>query len=328
MPHKSPEAAHTAADVTAAEALTPDEEPAGPVLAEKKETAPTTPAAPVERPEVVETAAGAVESAFAPEVPHEDIANGILAANGGSDVTGDRPARRGRPVGTKSRTMVRKVVPVAPKPTLPSWWVEHGVLLREDCDPAVLRPKLEFYRPPEVDTIELEAFEGVGEEVVATTTTTTTITTTTTTETVADAATETTATETATVETTAESTITIPAAATETVAEESIVEDVKETPAPTHRYQIHEPVWEEILSTVRTGLLLPKGAFVDGLASTKSHCLLFLPKDGGLYYLDAVAEKLAVEVGADLVRIDAQDLAEIGGDYLGDSRHGEDPPTL
>jgi hypothetical protein len=49
--------------------------------------------------------------------------------------------------------------------------------------------------------------------------------------------------------------------------------------------------------------------------------LLHLPKEGGVYYLDAVAEKVASEVGADLVRIDVQDFAEIAGDYLGDSRH-------
>ncbi|TGZ81276.1 AAA-domain-containing protein [Ascodesmis nigricans] len=55
------------------------------------------------------------------------------------------------------------------------------------------------------------------------------------------------------------------------------------------------------------------------MASRKAHCLLHLPKEGGVYFLDTLAEKLASDAGADLIRLDAQDLAEIGGDYLGDS---------
>lgn len=94
------------------------------------------------------------------------------------------------------------------------------------------------------------------------------------------------------------------------------------------RYSLPEPLWKEIVAQVRSGLLLPKGAFVDGLASTKSHCLLQFPKEGAVYYLDSVAEKVAAEVGADLIRIDVQDIAEIAGDYLGDSRHGKFPYVL
>lgn len=108
----------------------------------------------------------------------------------------------------------------------------------------------------------------------------------------------------------------------ETNDNDAKTETATESPEATKlRYQLHESVWKEITAHVRTGLLLPKGAFADGLASTKSHCLLHLPKEGGVYYLDAVAEKVASEVGADLVRIDVQDFAEIAGDYLGDSRH-------
>jgi hypothetical protein len=120
----------------------------------------------------------------------------------------------------------------------------------------------------------------------------------------------------------------------EVKTEEAKPEEIKaedSTPATTPpavdvpRYSLPEPLWKEIVAQVRSGLLLPKGAFADGLASTKSHCLLQFPKEGAVYYLDSVAEKVAAEVGADLIRIDVQDIAEIAGDYLGDSRHGKFP---
>ncbi|KAI5799950.1 hypothetical protein EDC01DRAFT_526089 [Geopyxis carbonaria] len=100
------------------------------------------------------------------------------------------------------------------------------------------------------------------------------------------------------------------------------VEETKEAAEPVvERYRLHESVYEEIKTQIRTGMLLPKGSYTENLASIKSHCLLHMPKEGGVYFLDALTERLAVEAGADLVRIDAQDFAEIAGDYLGDSRH-------
>lgn len=86
------------------------------------------------------------------------------------------------------------------------------------------------------------------------------------------------------------------------------------------RYELHEPVWREIKAHVHAGLSLPKVPYADSMASIKSHCLLHFPKEGGVYFLDSITERLAMEEEADLIRIDAQDLAEIAGDYLGDSQ--------
>lgn len=87
-----------------------------------------------------------------------------------------------------------------------------------------------------------------------------------------------------------------------------------------YRYWLDEPVWKEIQTHVQAGLMLPKAPFLNSFAAMKSNCLLHFPKEGGIYCLDAVVESVAADVGADLVRIDVQDLEEIAGDFLGDSR--------
>ncbi|KAI9804618.1 MAG: hypothetical protein M1833_006692 [Piccolia ochrophora] len=87
---------------------------------------------------------------------------------------------------------------------------------------------------------------------------------------------------------------------------------------PEARYYLHTSLWNEILATVRTGLSLPTPAYADSFPAWKSHALLQCPKDGGIYFLDSIVEKVVSSVGADLIKLDAQDIAEIGGDYLGD----------
>jgi hypothetical protein len=84
------------------------------------------------------------------------------------------------------------------------------------------------------------------------------------------------------------------------------------------RYDLHEDIWKEILSTVRAGLALPKPPFADSFPAAKAHVLLQCPKDGGIFFLDAIIEKVAFTLNANLVQLDAQDIAEIGGDYIGE----------
>jgi hypothetical protein len=262
------------------------------------------------------------DAGFTPEVPHEEMVNSILEATGGGDAGGDRPpARRGRPAGAKSRTTSRKAVSI-PTPELPNWFVQRGVVLREDNQPGPRASSVGIYsEPPETAAESPPPQGGTGKTVEST------LFKEETPETVVAAEStpvESPAPEKAIPETNA--TESEPTAKTN-VSESGTVqgsEMVPETvPETKERYHIHESVWNELTAYVRTGLLLPQDIFADGLAATKAHCLLHLPKDGGLYYLDAVAEKLAAEVGADLVRIDTQDVAEIAGDFLGDSRHSE-----
>ncbi|KAI9839676.1 MAG: hypothetical protein M1838_004319 [Thelocarpon superellum] len=89
-------------------------------------------------------------------------------------------------------------------------------------------------------------------------------------------------------------------------------------PLPTRssRYHIHHTIWEEILATIRAALSLPNQPYAESFPAEKSHVLLQCPKDGSIYFLDAIVEKVASATGADYLRLDAQDIAEIAGNYM------------
>lgn len=91
-----------------------------------------------------------------------------------------------------------------------------------------------------------------------------------------------------------------------------------EEPRAEKRYQLHQEIWHEILAHIRAGLSLTGASYADSFPARKVHMLLQCPKDGGIYFLDSVVGKAAALVGADLIRLDAQDIAEIGGDYMGE----------
>ncbi|RPB28052.1 AAA-domain-containing protein [Terfezia boudieri ATCC MYA-4762] len=74
------------------------------------------------------------------------------------------------------------------------------------------------------------------------------------------------------------------------------------------------------MAHVTAGLALPKASSNDSDVATKSHVLLKCPREGGLYFLDSVVEHAASLARADVVRIDPQDLEEIAGDCLGDTK--------
>ncbi|KAI9891580.1 MAG: hypothetical protein M1814_002703 [Vezdaea aestivalis] len=94
-------------------------------------------------------------------------------------------------------------------------------------------------------------------------------------------------------------------------------------PISTTRYPINNHIWNEIISTIRGGLQLSANStpINDNFAAVKSHILLQCPKNGGAFFLDSLVERCALEAGTDLVTIDAQDIAEIAGDWLGDGSH-------
>ena len=98
----------------------------------------------------------------------------------------------------------------------------------------------------------------------------------------------------------------------------------REAQASSPRYQLHQNIWNEVLANIRSGLSLPTSVFSESFAAQKVHVLLQCPRDGGIYLLDSVVEKAALAAGADLLRLDAQDMAEIGGNYLGEG--GEPSP--
>lgn len=279
------------------------------------------------------------ESTFKPEALVEDLATG-----GGAEAPTDRPQRaRGRPAGSKSRRVVTKTIPQIPKPDVPQWFLDHGVTLREDSimDPASRKIGIAPVKPmwfitietqsdektvaaPENESTPEESPEGAlvegavtisGEEPAL--------------EKSLEVKVVSKSVDESTLEKSPEEN-TVATSADELTSEESpeekvFREDINRQLAvgleeeKKHRYWLDESVWKEIQTHVQAGLMLPKAPFLNSFAAMKSNCLLHFPKEGGIYCLDAVVESVAADAGADLVRIDVQDLEEIAGDFLGDS---------
>ncbi|KAK0100861.1 hypothetical protein ONS95_007308 [Cadophora gregata] len=82
------------------------------------------------------------------------------------------------------------------------------------------------------------------------------------------------------------------------------------------KYTIHVDVYREILATLRAGLSLRPPKNSGNLPVPRPVTLLQCPKDGGTFYLDSVIETIASKLHADLIRLDAQDLAQIAGPYV------------
>lgn len=84
------------------------------------------------------------------------------------------------------------------------------------------------------------------------------------------------------------------------------------------KYQIQQDIWLEIRAHVAAGLQLPSARYANSFPATKTHLVLHCPEEGGIFFLDAVVESIASDIGADLLCLDPQDIAELGGEYLGD----------
>ena len=269
-----------------------------------------------------------------------EVSNVVLAAAGGADGNGDPTTRPpGRPLGSKGRRpSIAKGKPV-PRPNIPDWFTERNVMLRNDIkatdivvatgDVYIMRadeklpPAIDVSTPAQAETVKavqdtpaesapVEPEVVQAEEVKPPT------------EKAPKKRTKKAAAE----EPTA---VAIESAASEAAPVTEKLSDVEDTApaadpltaeAEAATYQIYESVWREITANVRTGLILPKAPHMDSLAANKAHSILHVPRKGGVYYLDSLVNKLALEMGADLVRIDAQDVAEIAGDYLGDTQTG------
>lgn len=78
-----------------------------------------------------------------------------------------------------------------------------------------------------------------------------------------------------------------------------------------HRYMLSHAVWEELYASVKAGLRLPPAKYADEPSAMKSHLVLQYPGDDGILFLDAVVRKLAHSLGANLVTLNAQDIAQL-----------------
>jgi len=85
-------------------------------------------------------------------------------------------------------------------------------------------------------------------------------------------------------------------------------------PTKDARYSLDVDVYQEILATVRAGLSLRPPR--TGKDIMRPPTVLECPKDGASYYLDSIVETISNQLGADLIRLDAQDIALIVGPYV------------
>ena len=89
--------------------------------------------------------------------------------------------------------------------------------------------------------------------------------------------------------------------------------------AKTVPFRLDTSNMREIFSMVSAGLQVPQWQRAELTASPKPHLVLFCPKDGTSYFLETLGRALAAQNGTDFVRLNAQDIAEIGGDYIDDA---------
>lgn len=89
--------------------------------------------------------------------------------------------------------------------------------------------------------------------------------------------------------------------------------------AKTVPFQLDTSNMREIFSMVSAGLQVPQWQRAELTASPKPHLVLFCPKDGTSYFLETLGRALAAQNGTDFLQLNAQDIAEIGGDYIDDA---------
>ncbi|KAK2627573.1 hypothetical protein QTJ16_003539 [Diplocarpon rosae] len=82
------------------------------------------------------------------------------------------------------------------------------------------------------------------------------------------------------------------------------------------KYSVQVDVYREILATLRAGLALRPPKSTTNNTLLRPVTFLQCPKDGGSYFLDTIIETIASKLDADLIRLNAQDLAQIAGPYL------------
>ncbi|KAL4992257.1 hypothetical protein BDW68DRAFT_150075 [Aspergillus falconensis] len=82
-------------------------------------------------------------------------------------------------------------------------------------------------------------------------------------------------------------------------------------PLSEHRYTLTDALWEELCASARAGLRLPPAKYATEPSARKSHLVLHYPGTDGILFLDAVIKRLAGELGADLVTLNAEDIAQL-----------------
>ena len=85
-------------------------------------------------------------------------------------------------------------------------------------------------------------------------------------------------------------------------------------------YSLSHALLSEITASMSAGFSLSRTT-PESFPATKSHLKLHCPVNGGIFFLNKIVEEVASDLKADVIKIDAQDLAEIASDYI---REGPD----
>lgn len=94
-------------------------------------------------------------------------------------------------------------------------------------------------------------------------------------------------------------------------ADEGSTPESSERPESDHRYALTDAVWEELCASLRAGFRLPPSKYSNEPSALKSHLVLQYPGNDGILFLDAVVKKLAHEMEADMITLNAQDIAQL-----------------
>lgn len=82
-------------------------------------------------------------------------------------------------------------------------------------------------------------------------------------------------------------------------------------PFSSDRYALTDALWEELRASARAGLRLPPAKYASEPSARKSHLVLHYPGTDGITFLDAVIKRLSEDLSADLVTLNAQDIAQL-----------------
>ncbi|EPS33760.1 hypothetical protein PDE_08722 [Penicillium oxalicum 114-2] len=80
---------------------------------------------------------------------------------------------------------------------------------------------------------------------------------------------------------------------------------------PEPRYVLAEAIWDELVASAKAGLRLPPVEYAGEPPAKKAHLVLQFPGPDGINFLDAVVQKMANQLHADLVTLNAQDIAQL-----------------
>jgi ATPase family associated with various cellular activities (AAA)/AAA+ lid domain len=90
--------------------------------------------------------------------------------------------------------------------------------------------------------------------------------------------------------------------------------EVPESTVSGGRYVVSSDSWEKLQAAVRAGFMFPSAKYANDPATERSHLLVRYPgtdETEGTLFLNAIVHKLAKEVEADLVTLNAQDIARL-----------------